>query len=152
MLSLMKLMWLESGRQRMLHYLTRLNISLIALAYFCESQIILLLIKHVWFLYVVVHAMWYNYKGPQGDKSSWFNYLNINRQHLQFSSILWPHVRNEEQSSFIFCNLYTDIYFLTLTSLLQRNNKTLVEIRKAADWLWVGYVFFSVPWRNFCMM
>ena len=151
MLSLLKLMWMEWGRQHILYYISRLNISLIALAYFCESQIIVLLIKHIWFLYIVVHAMWYNCKGPQGGETLWFNYPNINRQHLQFSLILWPHARNEEQSSLIFCNLYTDIYFLTLTSLLQRDNKTFIEIRKAADWPWHGYVVFS-PWGNFCRM
>lgn len=57
MSSLLKLMWMESGRQHMLHYITRLNISLIALAYFCESQIILLLIKHIRFLYVAAREM-----------------------------------------------------------------------------------------------
>lgn len=147
MLSLLKLMWMESGRQHMLHYIMSLNISLIALTYFCELQIILLLIKHAWFLYVVVHATWYNCKSPRGDETSWFIYPNVSRQHLQLSSILWPHAQNEEQSSLIFCNFYAVIYFLTLPSLLNRDNKTLIEVQKAADRLWLGHVVFRFHYK-----
>lgn len=53
MLPLLELMGRESGRQHMLHHIARLNISLMALACFCESQVILLLIIYIWFLYVV---------------------------------------------------------------------------------------------------
>lgn len=110
MLSLLKLIWMDLGRQHMLHYIISLNISLIALTYFCESQIILLFIKHIWFLYVVVHATVMQLQKATRRWNLMIYLSNVSSQHLQISSAFWPHEQNEEQSFFVFCKLYSYLF------------------------------------------
>lgn len=79
-------------------------------------------------------------QGPTREGNLVIYLSNVSRQHLQHFH-LRPDEKNEDKALLSSASCIV-IYFLTSPSLLNRDMKMLIEVRKAADQLWLGHVVF----------